>query len=198
MDRYAELEKEIRDYRAERMKAKEEYLHNHYRLLFPSLFATLDTLIQEQMNQQKESGQEKIKNLSFHRLLSSGYTKSYEIAIGMSSEKLYLDEQMLYVYWKPELIYQNIERDMEEIRKCLNEKFVRLEDAELLHIKQKILSDDWNLFCDFLLKMADEVAERILSSSLLLDAELQILYGNYMDRLNVAGRFRTERMDNNG
>lgn len=198
MDRYAELEKAVKNYRAERIKAKEEYLHNHYRRLFPLLFTTLDILIQEQVTLQEENKQEKIKNVSFHRLLSSGYTQSYEIAVGLSNENLYFDEHMSYAYWKPEWVYENIDCDMEGIRKCLSVKFVRLEDAELLHIKQKILLDDWKLFCGILDKMAAEIAEKLISSPLLLDTELQILYGNYMDRLSVAGQFRTERVGSNG
>ena len=59
---------------------------------------------------------------------------------------LYLDEYMYCVYWKSNLIYENINSDMENVRKKLEQKYIRIEEYELLYLKQRILLDDWKLF----------------------------------------------------
>lgn len=86
--------------------------------------------------------QDKIRYLIFQRLRTSGYTGTYEISMGLSNSMLYLDEYMSCVYWKPDLIYENINSDMENVRKKLERKYIRIEEYELLYIKQKLLLDD--------------------------------------------------------
>ena len=56
---------------------------------------------------------------------------------------------MSCVYWKSNLIYENINSDMENVRKKLEQKYIRIEEYELLYLKQRILLDDWKLFLKF-------------------------------------------------
>ena len=81
-----------------------------------------------QLELQKEGRQEKIRTICFFQLLTSGYTGSNEMAIGMSNSKLYMDKNISYVYWKPELIYKSIEMDIKDAEQLLRKKFIRLEE----------------------------------------------------------------------
>ncbi len=109
MNRYDELEEYIKEYCNQRKDKKGNRLINYTdSLLVPLLKKVLETLIQ-QICKQKTEGQNKIKYLIFQRLLSSGYTGSYELSVGMSNAKLYLDEQIVYEYWKPDYIYEDID-----------------------------------------------------------------------------------------
>lgn len=151
----------------------------------------LDGLIQEQIAMQESGEQGRIKYLVFQYLLTSGYTGSCEMAVSLSNSALYLDENMICTYWKPELIYENTDKDMEEVRRRLNRKFIRIEEYELLHIKQKLLLDDWELFVDTLGKMSGEILGEIMESTLLLEDEIQILSGAYMDKLEVVHKIKS-------
>lgn len=206
MNRFTEMEEYIQDFRIKRMDAKRAYLDDgeKYEMLFSSLLPVLETLIQEQISLQEAGEQGKVKHIIFHRLLSSGYTGSYEISVGMCSAMLYLDKHMSCAYWKPKFIHDGMDKDMEEVRRRLNRKFVRIEEFELLRLKQKLLLDGWQLFCEMLRRLGGEAAQKVLESSLLLEDEIQILYGDYMDRLDAACKAVTgcgngpEREEDNG
>lgn len=192
MNRYKELEEYIQEYCNNRKNEKRNSLANYKDgLLIQSLEEVLETLIQQEISYQEAEGQDEIKYLIFQRLLSSGYTGSYEISVGMSNAKLYLDEQIAYEYWKPDFIYDDIDEAMKEVRRILSKKYVQLEEYEMLHLKQQLLLDDWHLFVEILKKEANELARRIMESSLLLEDEIQIVYGNYMDQLRVAHKVKT-------
>ena len=91
---------------------------------------------------QESEEQDKIKYLIFQYLRISTYTGSCEMAVSLSNSALYLDKNMICTYWKSELIYENTDKNMEEAKRRLNRKFIRIEEYELLHIKQKLLSDN--------------------------------------------------------
>lgn len=186
MERYTEMKEYIEDYRHRRKREKREYLNNYYSDVLTPLLVVVDTLIQDVEKKQTAKEQGKIKNLIFHRLLSSEYTGSYEISVGMSNSALYLDEHMSCTYWKPELFYQGMEEDMKRVRQLLSNKYTHIEEYELLRLKQNLLFDDWSLFCEAMRKMADGLVEKMKDSPLQLEDEIQILYGDYMDKLKVA------------
>lgn len=192
MERCVEMEEYIEDFRRERMNAKKEHLNSHYNDLFTPLLAVIDAFIRNLIEKQDTDEQGKIKYLTFHRLQSSGYTGSYEMSVGMSNAMLYLDEHASCTYWKPEIIYHGVEEDMEKVRQILKNKYTHIEEYELLRLKQNFLSDDWNLFCEALGKLAEKLAEKMKDSPLQLEDEIQILYGDYMDRLDVAYTMQTE------
>lgn len=192
MDRCKEMEAYLEEYRIDRRILKKSILEEKYTLLIPPLFTVLDDLIQEQVAMQEYGEQGRIKYLVFQYLLTSGYTGSYEMAVSLSNSALYLDENMIYAYWKPELIYENTDKDMEEVRRRLNRKFIRIEEYELLHIKQKLLLDDWELFVDTLKKMSGEIFNKVMASTLLLEDEIQILCGAYMDKLEIVHKIKSE------
>ena len=126
--RCKELEEYIQEYCSERRKIKWEYLDKHYSMLFPAFVENLDILIKNWCGEQNDKEQDN--------------TGTYEISMGLSNSMLYLDEYMSCVYWKPDLIYENINSDMENVRKKLERKYIRIEEYELLYIKQKLLLDD--------------------------------------------------------
>lgn len=200
MNRYKEQEEYIQEYCNKRKSGKKDCLANRKDgLLIQQLEEVLETLIQQQTSNQKAERQDKIKYLIFQRLLSSGYTGSYEISVGMSNAKLYLDEQITYEYMKPNFIYDDIDESMKEVEQILSKKYVRIEEYELLFLKQQLLLDDWHLFVEILKKEANELARRIIESALLLEDEIQIVYGNYMDKLRIAHKIKVfNEEDNNG
>ena len=134
-------------------------------MLFPAFVENLDILIKNWCGEQNDKEQDKIRYIIFQRLRTSGYTGTYEISMGLSNSMLYLDEYMSCVYWKSNLIYENINSDMENVRKKLEQKYIRIEEYELLYLKQRILLDDWKLFF--------KVLER-------LSRKLQMTTGSYL------------------
>lgn len=192
MERILEMEEYIKEYRIIRQCEKSGVTKNRYCSLLPSLCSCMDALIKEQIIKRDTGEQEGIKYILFFHLLSSGYTGSGEVALGMSNSMIYLDDNFSCVYWKPDLIYKSIDEDMQKVKCMLQQKFLRVEEFELLYLKQKLLLDDWGIFSKIIGKLAEGIAERVLNSPLPLENELEILYGDYMDRLDVAAKIETE------
>lgn len=185
MDRFTSMEKSISQYRKERKSKKQEYLNSKYEMLSSSLMDILNGLAQE-IDEQRI-----IKYIIFQRLLSCERTGSYEIYVGMSAAMLYLDEEMEHTFWKPELLHEDMDKAMQDIEKILGKEYVQVEEYELLYLKQKLLMDDWKLLVGILKKMTGDIAENIMKSSLKLEDEIEILCGNYMDRLDVIYKAKT-------
>lgn len=193
MNRYIELESYIQEYRSERRKIKWEYIDSHYSMLYPTFVEKLDILIKKWCSEQKDKNQDKVKYLIFQRLRTSGYTGTYEISMGLSNAMLYLDEHMLCVYWKPDLIFEDIDSDMVDVKKKLEQKYIRIEEYELLYLKQRLLLDDWKLFFKVLDRLSDKVAEKIQERYEIFEEELGILAGDYMDRLDMISSISVNR-----
>ncbi|WP_312500801.1 hypothetical protein [Lacrimispora sp.] len=195
MDRRKEMEEYLKEYRTERLKIKKIYLEKNLIKLESAFHEKLNSLIADQLQRQKEDNAVKLKDIFLCRLISSGYTESYETILGMSSVMLYMDEKKSQVYWYPELVYENIVQDMDAVEKLLRIKFLRLEDFELFFLKQKLLYDDWTLLQECFRNLFKQSVSLIMDSPLRLENEVLILSGDYMDNLKIIDHKETERRE---
>lgn len=198
MQRTKELTDFLQTYRAERKAARKEVLEESYQKMLPALTETIDHLVKSQADIQETKAQRRIKYLCFFRLRSSGYTQSHEIALAMADKRLYLDEAMDCIYWMPDVMHEEIEKDMEEAENLLTKAFIRLEKYELFHIRQQLLSDDWELFCGVLPRLVKAIEGRITGSSLLLEDGLEVLCGGYMEEPETVCCINTKEADTDG
>jgi len=185
MERKEELEEFIKDYRQKRKSDKEINISEIVKRLYPLFRDKLNFLVNDQIQKQAEDNDNKLKFVFLCRLLSSSYTGSNEVILGMSNSMLYLDEKKSLVYWTPELIYKDIDKDLKEAENILRKKFTRLQEAELIYIKRKLLDDDWKLLQGCFCTMSKRCLNLIMDSQLKLEDELLFLCGNYMDSLKV-------------
>jgi hypothetical protein len=86
---------------------KREKLNRECNCFTDSLKEQIENLIEEHIFWQEEKLQGAVKYILFCNLLSSGCTHNYEIALGLADERLYLNEKLNWVYWRPEYIYKN-------------------------------------------------------------------------------------------
>lgn len=186
MNRSVEMEAYLQDYRIQRTMLKREKLDKGCNYYTESFKKQVELLIDKQILRQQEKTQNAVKYIIFCNLLTSGYTHSYEIALGLADERLYLDEKLNWAYWRPEYIYTEMDQDLKEMTRLLREKFVRIEQYELLYLQRRLLMDDWELFIEYLSKISDALLDRIIDSQLFLEQELEILYGGYMEEPNAA------------
>ena len=80
---------------------------------------------------------------------------------------------------------ENIEEDMAAAEKIIRRKFVRLEDFELMHIKRKLLSDDWGIVQAIFRILSEQAIDSIRKTSLMLQDEVFFLRGDYMDEIKA-------------
>lgn len=190
MDRRKELEDYLEEYRKKRGEKKRERLKEQENQMFSAIEGGLKLLIEKHGRKQREEGENRVNYVFLCRLLSSSYTDSREIVLGMSDSFLYLDERKSLVCWSLPVLYEGIEEDMAQVRKLLQKSFIRLEEFELFYIKKKLLDDNWEQFQDSVSFLAGQAAGVLAHSGILLEDEVIFLYGNYMDDMKIAGTLR--------
>lgn len=187
MERYQEMEDYIKWYRKKRKERKTGQLSGFVQKLRSSFFEKIDVLIREQEGKQKEEKGELLKYVFLCRLMSSYYTESYDAILGISSEKLYLDEEKTCIFWKPDPVYDGVDWDMAEVEKLLRQKYIHVQASELFYIKRRLLEDDWELIQESFRILSGQVFSRIGDSALKIEKEILFLCGNYMEHLQIVG-----------
>lgn len=183
MSERARFETCIYDYRINRRKEKSRYVARHYEEMKDSFSGAVDKLIQKQIGLQQLDEYDLVTSLCFWHLLSSDYTGSYEIAVGMCGDKMQIDEHMAYVYWKPEILYEGIDHETEVLEKFLHKSFRSIEDFDVLQLKRQLLMDDWLLFGKIVKALAESVGQKILESPICTENEIQVLLGEYTGQM---------------
>lgn len=145
----------------------------------------LTILVNEQIHRQAEENQDQIRYLYLCRLISSGYTGSNEVIMGLSNSMLYLDENRSETFWHPQQIHAEIEQDMKEAEKQLRRKYVRLQEYEFFHIRKRLLCDDWGLLKQSFIRLIQKQKGLLFESPLLIENELLVLCGDYMEQLEI-------------
>ena len=185
MARNKELEEYLEEFRKNRSFQKQERLQEYSQILSLDFQGKIDVLLKEQLRRQEKKEQDKIKYIYLFQLASSFYTESFEALLGISNEKLYLDEYQSQIFWCPRVVYENIEEDMAAAEKSIRRKFVRIEDFELTHIKRKLLSDDWGIVQAIFRILSEQAIDSIRKTSLMLQDEVFFLCGDYMDEIKA-------------
>ncbi len=180
-----ELEGYMNDYRSKRIEQKRRVLNTDRTELNRLFCEALDNLIGQQADRQRDGELKKIRYAYLCRLASSRYTESYKVLLGISDSMLYLDDRKTEVLWYPAPIYQNIKRDMDQVRDLLEERKEKAENNEFLVWKQKLLEDDWELLKEQFPELIQENFYRILKNSLLIEEHFSALCGDYMERLPI-------------
>ena len=191
MDRIQALERSIRGYWDERTETKRSFLLGHNKEMRTGFDKKLMEMIGEQVQKRGVGGQKKIASIYLVRPMTSLYTESYEMILGMADRDLYLDEDRSEAYWYPELAYKDIDGDMREVERILKKRFIRLEGYELSYLKLILLDDDQRLLQEVFLHLLDDAMDRLMGYASIWEDELQILAGDHMDEPVVLRRIKT-------
>ena len=76
---------------------------------------------------------------------------------------------------------------MEEVKKRLKKKFIRIEEYELLYLKQRLLEDDWEILEACFTGLAGSAAPVLRESGLKTESVLKVMSGSYMEQLKLQG-----------
>lgn len=122
-------------------------------------------------------------------LLSSIVTRSYDFQISLYDERLHLDPKLCAVYWRPPILFDEAEEDMEVILRELKLKVIALRPDEAEESRKAYIL----MFHYLLLEMFMEeyLKDTVLKSGLCelgKGRSVELLYGGYMDNMKLIGR----------
>ncbi|WP_250277184.1 hypothetical protein [[Clostridium] colinum] len=112
-------------------------------------------------------------------LKSSLITKKYEVILAGYNEELYLDNEAVYEYFSIKCLFENIEKDIDYIKKEINKKFTRLLEFELREVIIKYEAQYMEMYLEYITKLLNEV------DSLESERKIIILYGEYMEKSTI-------------
>lgn len=143
----------------------------------------------EHQKQRAEYFEKEICYLCIEFLLSSIVTRSYDFQISLYDERLHLDPKPCVVYWRPPILFDEVEEDMETILRELKSKVIALRADEVEESRKAYI-----LMCHYLL--AEMFVEKYFKDTVLKSnlrelgkgKSLELLYGGYMDKMKLIGR----------
>lgn len=179
MEREEKLEEIAKDFLRERYlegaKKTAEYCLTHKEELMGQLARTLCEGAAECRDAAK-----KVKYVVFSTLESSILTQSYDLQIAFFDENIYLDENAVYVYWRPCFLRAQIDSDMQALYKRAAQTIIRIREYEIEQIRRKYVVNYY--FAVFVL--LKDMIPRILEKDkelleLMRDASFE--FGRYME-----------------
>ncbi|GEM_PF-898910 len=180
MDRNCVLKEYTEEFRQKRINDIADRLAAQSEKMGTSLAVKLDELIEDQYDLRKTEDQDKIQFLFIFRLLTSNYTESYELALGFCNSLMYLDDNLSFVYWYPNSVFENVNADLQQLQKFVKNKFIRMEKHELFYLKQLLLNDSWLAFQKVIKQVMSELVNNINFDPRIFNERINIVCGDYM------------------
>lgn len=116
-------------------------------------------------------------NLVISCLNSSIITGKNAYQIAWYNEEIYVDPYPPCTYYAPEFLFYEIQRDIEEIKRFLNQNFIRVMDYEMEEVRRKYMKKIYFLGKDFMVSLIRENGKQ----------NIKIWFGEYMKDVECIG-----------
>lgn len=140
------------------------------------------------------ASEENIKYIVISPLNSSVITKTYEMQITLLDERTYEEDNPYCIYWRPEFMYKDVDKDMDTFKRIASKEVVRLRDDEVNEIRRRYVLCHAYTFMFFIQKALEKMEDRTVWKEKEMSS-LKIMYGTYMEQMieiNIDGRQREQ------
>lgn len=124
-----------------------------------------------------QNKEEDKNNLVISCLNSSIITGKNAYQIAWYNEEIYVDPYPPCTYYAPEFLFYEIQRDIEEIKRFLNQNFIRVMDYEMEEVRRKYMKNVYFLGKDFMVSLIRENGKQ----------NIKIWFGEYMKDVECIG-----------
>lgn len=153
---------------------------------------TATELVQLAKHQQQQ-GKGAIQYVVISYLYSSAITKSNVFQIAFLDEHDYLDPIDTSVYWCPSFIYRPVAQDMLCLREAVDKELIRMKPYELDAAQRGYINEFYHAIAGmFFVQVAKDTLSAAGIHELLLQDEVQFLYGGLMDQVISFDSLRNE------
>lgn len=134
---------------------------------------------------QKRRRKGNLQYLVFSFMQYGIYLDNLEIRIDALDDSFYLDEQESEEYYHPVFLQDRYIKDLDFLQKKAGEKYVRLQNYELIDIKKEYASFYQSILLRMLESLITVIMESIADSGVLMADGFKIIFGEYMDNAIV-------------
>lgn len=180
MDRMEKLEKIAAETLGKQFEESTKLVQEYYQMHEAEIQQVFRTKMHQGFKSCQEMGK-KIYYIIFSVLESSNLIRSYEIQIAFYSEKMYLEDSPVYVYWSPAFLFTRVEEDMQFYRKSASHKVIRIKEYELDTIRKQYILNHYFQVLLLLMELLPAVLEEGRKYDCMAK-ETEILFGRYMEK----------------
>lgn len=125
-----------------------------------------------------EGKEEQLINLVISCLNSSMVTGDNTYQISLYNENIYVDPFPECIYYVPEFLFVDIQKDNEEIKEFLHKHFIRLMEFEVEEVRRKYMKKVYLSGKDYFIKLLPEDGKN----------NIRVWFGEYMKSAEYIGR----------
>lgn len=133
----------------------------------------------------QQKGKGAINYLSISYLHSSVVTGSGEFHLALYDERLYFDDDPVYLYWSPSFLWAQYKKDMEKIEHALKDKIFRLKPYELAAVKSEYAGRYFEICHKMIADYMPIIIAELENSALVISPDFTVTYGGYRDTASV-------------
>lgn len=125
-----------------------------------------------------EKNGENMKNLVISCLSSSIVTNDNTYQISLYNDDIYVDPYPPCIYYMPEFLFYEIEKDNEEIKEFLRKHFIRMMDYEVEEVRRKYMVKVYFSCKNFFIDLLPDDGKK----------DICVWFGEYMKSAEYIGR----------
>lgn len=153
--------------------------------IWDELKGTISELLLYVDDMQKQHKKGEIKYFVCSFLRSGIYLGRLEFYIQVMDEGFYLDEQETGIYYCPHFLQGPYLEDLYYLHKKAAEKFIRIQDYELLDIYEEYIKFYYSVMYKMMDSVSGLIMETIEKNDVRIAEDFKIIYGEYMDSATV-------------
>lgn len=134
---------------------------------------------------QKQQKKGKLQYLVFSFMQYGIYLDNLEMRIDALDDSFYLDEQESEEYYHPAFLQERYIEDLNYLQKKVGEKYIRLQNYELIDIKKEYASFYQSILFRMIESLTAVIMELLAESEALMADGFKIIFGEYMDNAIV-------------
>ena len=150
--------------------------------IISGFIAALEQALKECIFLQKQSKKGSVESIIISPTYYGMCTGSYELAISLFDERLYLDRAEAMSYWQADFVYKYVDLHMPIIKKALKKQFIRIKDYELDEFRQIYACIYHDLIVEPLILITEQVENNSVFREVQKQTKVRVLYGMYMDK----------------
>ena len=181
MDRDKQLEEIAKEYLQQRYSVVLQEIERYYQSQKGEIMEQLACKLRKGLEDCKKKNKSVIY-IIFSILESSILTKSYELQIALCDERLYLDENAVYVYWTPSFLFEHVEEDMLLFHKKASQTVIRIREYEVERVRKQYVVNHYFQVSVLLRDMIPAILSYEKADCAVLGPTTSILFGKYMER----------------
>ena len=129
----------------------------------------------------QQEGKGEISCLCISYLYSSLVTGTGEFCLSLYDDRVYFDDNPIYIFWSPVFLWRQFDKDVEEIICSFKKLGIRLKKYELDAVKIEYVEQFFKIGHKMFADYSKLIITTMKNSTLKTTKDFSVIYGGYLD-----------------